>query len=77
MALFPPPDKEIHRKKLQPGVLGLGLLKKRNLLVGVFPEIQEILVCRLGFSRFPESRRARAIWTRAAGPIGSASRSPG
>jgi hypothetical protein len=49
MALFLYPDKEIHRKKLQTGKLGPGLLKKWNLPISVFPESEESLVCRLGF----------------------------
>jgi hypothetical protein len=34
---------------LQLLVLGLGLLKDGNLGVGVFPESEEIMICRFGF----------------------------
>ena len=46
-------NKEIHPQKLQTCEFGLGLLKKWNIRIGLFPQTQEILVGRLGLGRLP------------------------
>src|SRR5664280_588595 len=36
---------------LQLGILGFGLLQEGNIMVSVFPERQEVLICGTGFDR--------------------------
>jgi len=49
-ALLRPPNKtSARRRSMQLQILRFGFLEDRDIGVGVFPEREKILICRLGF----------------------------
>src|SRR5260370_36678232 len=61
----------LHTELPQLGVFRLGLLEDRDVLVGVFPESEEILVGSLALAVSPEKANALPSRQRASAPMGS------